>query len=62
VARFVYEFWRMGSVEEVRAGLRTSTTMAGLPITEAQVVALAMVAIGAVVFGLAYRDRRLPGS
>lgn len=62
LSRFVYEFWRMGSVEEVQAGLRTSTTMAGLPITEAQVVALAMVAIGAVVFGLAYRDRKLPGS
>lgn len=41
LARFIYEFWRAGT---------TSTTMAGLPITEAQVAALATAVIGIVLW------------
>jgi phosphatidylglycerol:prolipoprotein diacylglycerol transferase len=45
-ARFIYEFWRAGTVEQVKAGLATSTYMGSLPITDAQVAALALVAAG----------------
>lgn len=41
LARFIYEFWRAGT---------TSTTMAGLPITEAQVAALLTAIIGAALW------------
>jgi phosphatidylglycerol:prolipoprotein diacylglycerol transferase len=48
VARFIYEFWRAGSVEEVNLGIASSTRMGSLPFTEAQVVAFALVLVGAV--------------
>lgn len=41
LARFIYEFWRAGT---------TSTTIAGLPITEAQVAALLTAAIGVALW------------
>lgn len=49
-ARFIYEFWRAGTVAQVNAGVATSTYMGKLPITDAQVAALAVIAIGAVMF------------
>jgi len=48
-ARFIYEFWRAGSDEQVREGLATSTYMGSLPITDAQVAALALVLAGALI-------------
>lgn len=50
LARFIYEFWRAGSIAEVRAGLASSTYWNGLPITEAQAVAAAMVLLGLGLF------------
>lgn len=41
LSRFIYEFWRAGT---------TSTTIAGLPITEAQIAALITAAIGGVLW------------
>lgn len=41
VSRFLYEFWRAGT---------TSTTIAGLPITEAQVAALLVATAGAILW------------
>lgn len=50
VARFIYEFWRAGTVEEVKLGIASSTRMGTLPFTEAQVVAFALVLVGIVWF------------
>jgi phosphatidylglycerol:prolipoprotein diacylglycerol transferase len=52
MARFIYEFWRAGTVEDVAAGKASSTYMASLPITEAQVAALVLVVIGAVLMAV----------
>lgn len=52
LARFIYEFWRAGSVEEVRQGLASSTRIPGLPITEAHVMAAVLIVIGIAVFTL----------
>lgn len=48
VSRFVYEFWRAGS---------SSTTIAGLPLTEAQIAALVVAVLGAVLW---VRSARMP--
>ena len=56
LSRFIYEFWRAGSVADVNQGLASSTRIAGLPITEAQVVALGMVAAGIIMFLLCQRS------
>lgn len=45
-SRFAYEFWRAGTVEQVRQGIASSTYWGSLPITEAQAMALAMVVGG----------------
>jgi phosphatidylglycerol:prolipoprotein diacylglycerol transferase len=60
IARFLYEFWRAGTVEQVNAGAASSTYWGGLPITQAQAVALAMVLIGAVGWVLIGRSGRRP--
>jgi phosphatidylglycerol:prolipoprotein diacylglycerol transferase len=52
LARFIYEFWRAGTVEEVNQGIASSTRIPGMPITEAQVMALVLVIIGVVIFGV----------
>jgi phosphatidylglycerol:prolipoprotein diacylglycerol transferase len=48
--RFIYEFWRAGTVEQVNAGIASSTYWGNLPITQAQAVAALMVVSGAVMF------------
>lgn len=50
LARFLYEFWRAGTVEEVREHIASSTRIAGTWITEAQVAALVILAIGALIY------------
>lgn len=57
LARFVYEFWRAGTDDEVARGLASSTYLGSLPVTEAQVTALAMSLLGAIVLGFATRGR-----
>jgi phosphatidylglycerol:prolipoprotein diacylglycerol transferase len=49
LTRFIYEFWRAGTVDQVNRGEASSTYWGMLPITEAQGVALAMVVVGAVL-------------
>jgi prolipoprotein diacylglyceryltransferase len=49
LTRFIYEFWRAGTVEQVNRGEASSTYWGTLPITEAQGVALAMMAVGIVL-------------
>lgn len=46
LSRFIYEFTRAGSVDEVRRQLASSTRIPGLPITEAHLVALALIVAG----------------
>lgn len=48
LARFIYEFWRAGTEDQVRAGLASSTYWGSLPITQAQAMAAVL-----GVFGLA---------
>ncbi|MEQ1822655.1 MAG: prolipoprotein diacylglyceryl transferase [Fimbriimonadaceae bacterium] len=48
--RFIYEFWRAGTVAEVDANLASSTRIPGLPITEAQVMAAILIFIGIGLF------------
>lgn len=50
LSRFIYEFWRAGTVEEVNQGIASSTRIGNLPITEAQVVALLMIAAGVIMY------------
>jgi phosphatidylglycerol:prolipoprotein diacylglycerol transferase len=45
VARFIYEFWRAGTAEQVQSREATSTYLGSLPITDAQLVALLMAAV-----------------
>lgn len=48
-ARFIYEFWRAGTEEQVQKGLATSTYMGNLPITDAQAAALLVILAGAMI-------------
>ncbi|MBS1705454.1 MAG: prolipoprotein diacylglyceryl transferase [Armatimonadetes bacterium] len=50
VARFIYEFWRSGSRVAVARGDASSTLIPGLPVTEAQVMALAIAFTGIAIF------------
>ncbi len=59
VARFIYEFWRAGTDEQVNAGLASSTYWGHLPITQAQAMALVTVAVGIVWYVIAGR-RAIP--
>lgn len=52
LARFIYEFWRAGSVEEVKRGLASSTRIPGMPITEAHVMAAVLIIIGLAIYVL----------
>lgn len=49
VARFIYEYFRAGTVAEVARGVASSTYWGSLPITQGHVAALVMVAIGVVL-------------
>lgn len=54
VARFMYEFLRAGTPEDVQAGLASSLLWGALPFTYAQAAAALMVALGiAMMFRLA---------
>lgn len=57
LTRFIYEFWRAGTDDQVRQGLASSTYWGSLPITQAQGVALAFVALGIVFWLLGQRIR-----
>jgi phosphatidylglycerol---prolipoprotein diacylglyceryl transferase len=50
LSRFIYEFWRAGTVLQVNTGYASSTYWGNLPITQAQAVAAAMVVAGIVMF------------
>ena len=55
--RFIYEFWRAGSVADVNRGFASSTYWGNLPITQAQAAAAVMVAGGMVMFLVCQRHR-----
>lgn len=55
LTRFIYEFWRAGTPEQVKTGLASSTYWGNLPITEAQAVAGALMAVGVVIWLVAAR-------
>lgn len=55
-ARFIYEFWRAGTEEQVRQGLASSTYWGALPITQAQAVALLLVVAGLVGIALTRKN------
>jgi phosphatidylglycerol:prolipoprotein diacylglycerol transferase len=57
VTRFIYEFWRAGTPEQVRTGVASSTYWGSFPITEAQAVAALMALIGLVTMVVAARKR-----
>ncbi|MGV3614513.1 MAG: prolipoprotein diacylglyceryl transferase [Fimbriimonas sp.] len=59
LTRFIYEFWRAGTPEQVRTGAASSTYWGNLPITEAQGVALALMLVGIVIFVIAIRKGKL---
>lgn len=59
VARFFYEFSRAGSDLEVASGQATSTYWGSMPVTQAQVAALVMVALGGLAFWWVARRARL---
>ncbi len=54
-ARFVYEFWRAGTEEQVKDGLASSTYWGNLPITQGHAMALVMIGIGIVWYVIAGR-------
>jgi phosphatidylglycerol:prolipoprotein diacylglycerol transferase len=56
-ARFIYEFFRAGTEEEVAQGVASSTYWGTLPLTQAHVAALVLVAIGALMW---WRVSRTP--
>ncbi|MBS1713492.1 MAG: prolipoprotein diacylglyceryl transferase [Armatimonadetes bacterium] len=58
LSRFVYEFFRAGTKEEMAAQIASSTYVKGLPVTLAQVVCLLLVAIGVAI--AAANSRRNP--
>jgi prolipoprotein diacylglyceryltransferase len=56
-ARFIYEFWRAGTEDQVAHGLATSTYWGSLPITQGHAMALALILIGGVWYFLAGRKK-----
>ena len=48
LARFIYEFWREGTEDQVRQGLASSTYWGNLPITQGHAMALVIILIGIV--------------
>jgi phosphatidylglycerol:prolipoprotein diacylglycerol transferase len=59
VTRFIYEFWRAGTVADVNRGFASSTYWGNLPITQAQAAALVM-AVGGMVMFLVWQRQRVP--
>jgi phosphatidylglycerol:prolipoprotein diacylglycerol transferase len=56
LSRFIYEFARAGTPEQLQRGLASSTYWDGLPITEAHAAAAVMIVTG-IVLGLVYAKR-----
>ena len=56
LARFIYEFWRAGTVAQVSAGVASSTYWGSLPITQAQGAAGGMVIAGIMLY-IAFQRR-----
>ncbi len=52
LARFIYEFWRAGTEEQVKAGLASSTywTALPIPITQAQAMAAGLTIVGFALY------------
>ncbi len=59
LSRFIYEFWRAGSIDEVNRGIASSTYWGSLPITEAQAMAGAFIVVG-LLMALALRRAPQP--
>lgn len=57
LARFIYEFWRAGTEEQVRQGLASSTYWGNLPITQGHAMALVTILIGIVWYFIAGRKQ-----
>lgn len=55
LTRFIYEFWRAGTDEQVNTGLASSTYWGSLPITQAQALAGVFILIGVVLWILSGR-------
>jgi len=55
LARFIYEFFRAGTIGEVARGAATSTYWGSLPVTQAHVAAFAMVLIGCAMLWIVSR-------
>ena len=56
IARFIYEFWRAGTEDEVRRGLASSTYWGKLPITQGHAMAIVLILIGVVWYFVAGRQ------
>lgn len=54
-SRFVYEFWRAGTEQQVREGIASSTYWGSLPITQAQAMSLFAVLVGIALIAFAPR-------
>lgn len=50
LARFIYEFWRAGTEEQVAAKLASSTYWGNLPFTQAQAMAAVLVVVGFALY------------
>ncbi len=50
ISRFIYEFWRAGTADQVARGLASSVRLGDLPITRAQSVALLFALLGLAMF------------
>lgn len=60
VSRFIYEFWRAGTEDEVKRGLASSTYWGNLPITQAHAMALALILIGVIWLVIANKQVATP--
>jgi phosphatidylglycerol:prolipoprotein diacylglycerol transferase len=60
ITRFIYEFWRAGTREDVQAGNASAAYLPGLPVTEAQAFTLVLIAIGATIWFRAQSNRSAP--
>ncbi len=57
-ARFIYEFFRAGTEEQVASGAASSTYWGSLPLTQAHVAALVLVVLGLIALWLVSRHPR----
>ncbi len=55
ISRFIYEFWRAGTVQQVQMGQASSTRISGTWITEAQVMAGVIILAGLSYYFVASR-------